>query len=98
MIAVEMRNQNEIDIGARDTMPLQRRQRRCAAIDQEIDALAGDMKAGVEPAARTQCVAATDKSQLHRLLPLGRCYRPRGAPNIRDTSQIGITITAPSRK
>ena len=25
-------------------------------------------------------------------------YRPRGAPNIRDSSQIGITITAPSRK
>jgi hypothetical protein len=25
-------------------------------------------------------------------------YRPRGAPNIRDISQIGITITAPSRK
>jgi hypothetical protein len=25
-------------------------------------------------------------------------YRPRGAPNIRDNSQTGITITAPSRK
>jgi hypothetical protein len=25
-------------------------------------------------------------------------YRPRGAPNIRDNSQIGMTITAPSRK
>jgi hypothetical protein len=25
-------------------------------------------------------------------------YRPRGAPNIRDSSQIGTTITAPSRK
>ena len=25
-------------------------------------------------------------------------YRPRGAPNIRDISQIGTTITAPSRK
>jgi hypothetical protein len=25
-------------------------------------------------------------------------YRPRGAPNIRDSSQTGITITAPSRK
>jgi hypothetical protein len=24
--------------------------------------------------------------------------RPRGAPNIREISQIGITITAPSRK
>ena len=25
-------------------------------------------------------------------------YRPRGLPNSRDSSQIGITITAPSRK
>ena len=25
-------------------------------------------------------------------------YRPRGVPNSRDSSQIGITITAPSRK
>ena len=25
-------------------------------------------------------------------------YRPRGAPNIRDNSQTGITMTAPSRK
>jgi hypothetical protein len=25
-------------------------------------------------------------------------YRPRGAPNIRDSSQIGMTMTAPSRK
>jgi hypothetical protein len=25
-------------------------------------------------------------------------YRPRGVPNIRDSNQTGITITAPSRK
>ena len=25
-------------------------------------------------------------------------YRPRGAPSRRDSNQIGITITAPSRK
>jgi hypothetical protein len=25
-------------------------------------------------------------------------YRPRGAPNTRESSQIGITMTAPSRK
>ena len=29
---------------------------------------------------------------------LAGVYRPRGAPNSRDNSQIGITITAPSRK
>ena len=27
-----------------------------------------------------------------------KTYRPRGVPNSRDSSQIGITITAPSRK
>jgi len=43
-------------------------------------------------------IAAADKSQLHRLLPPVSDYRPRGLPNSRDSSQIGITITAPSRK
>ena len=43
-------------------------------------------------------MAAADKSQLHRLLPPVSDYRPRGLPNSRDSSQIGITITAPSRK
>ena len=33
---------------------------------------------------------------MHRLLRGD--YRPRGLPNSRDSSQIGITITAPSRK
>jgi hypothetical protein len=37
MIAVEMRDQNEIDILARDAEPLQGQQRRGAAVDQEID-------------------------------------------------------------
>src|ERR1700730_7695226 len=69
MIAMEMRDQNKVDIVARDGKPLQRRQRRRAAIDQEIDALSGDMKAGVEPAAGAECVAAADKSQLHRSNP-----------------------------
>ncbi len=40
MIAVKMRDQNEVDIVARDTLLLQRRQRRGAAIDQEIDVFA----------------------------------------------------------
>jgi hypothetical protein len=64
-----MRNQNKVDIVPRDGKPLQRRQRRRAAIDQEIDALAGDMKAGVIPAAGTESIAAADKSQLHRSDP-----------------------------
>ncbi len=98
MIAVEMRDQDQVDFVARDAEPLQRRQRRGAAIDQEIDARAGDVKAGVGPAAGAERVAAADKSQLHRRLPPARNYRPRGVPNSRDSSQIGITITAPSRK
>jgi hypothetical protein len=69
MIAMKMRDQNEIDLVARDTEPLQRRQRGGAAIDQEIDVAAGDVKAGVISAARTQRVAAADKSQLHRSIP-----------------------------
>src|SRR6266566_8242149 len=58
MVTVEMRDQDEVDILARDIEPLQGRQRRRAAIDQEIDAAAGDMKAGVETAAGTERVAA----------------------------------------
>src|SRR3981189_1718231 len=68
MIAVEMRDQDEVDSIASDGQPLQRRQRGCAAIDQEIDALAGNMKAGVEPATRAESVAAADKLQLHWLI------------------------------
>src|ERR1700740_2707359 len=66
MVAVKMRDQNEVDIVARDTLPLQCRQRRCAAIDQEIDARAGNVKTGVGPAAGAESVAAADKLQLHR--------------------------------
>ena len=36
-----------------------------AAIDQEIDGVACDMKAGVLPAAGAERVATADKSQLH---------------------------------
>jgi hypothetical protein len=39
-------------------------------------------------------VARENRFPLFRIM----LYRPRGAPNIRDSSQIGITITAPSRK
>ena len=66
MIAVEMRDQDEVDVVARDAEPLQCRQRGCAAIDQEIGAFAGDMKAGIVPSAGSERVAAADKLQLHR--------------------------------
>jgi hypothetical protein len=72
MIAVKMCDQDEVDIVARNTQPLQRRQRRRAAIDQEIDAVAGDVKTGVGPAAGAEGVAAADKPQLH-----GSLLQPR---------------------
>src|SRR5260370_5118899 len=79
MIAVEMRDQDEVDRIARDGEPLQRRQRGCAAIDQEIDVLAGDMEAGVEPATGTERIAAADKLQLHRtILPIQPEHGLRG--------------------
>ncbi|GCC48661.1 hypothetical protein chiPu_0032789, partial [Chiloscyllium punctatum] len=64
MVAVEMRDQDQVDRVAVDLEPLQRRQRGGAAIDQEIDALAADVEAGVEAAAGAERIAAADKSQL----------------------------------
>jgi hypothetical protein len=43
------------------------------------------------------CAFVTLRVEFKRMKPAGY-YRPRGAPNIRDSSQTGITITAPSRK
>ncbi|MGY3295093.1 hypothetical protein ACVW0I_000854 [Bradyrhizobium sp. LM6.11] len=68
MVAVEMRDQDEIDIVAVDLESLQRRQSRRAAIDQEVDLAPRDVEAGVEPAAGSEGVAAADKAQLHRPL------------------------------
>ena len=79
VIAVEMRDQDEVDRIGRDGEPLQRRQRGCAAIDQEIDVLAGDMEAGVEPATGAERIAAADKLQLHRtILPIQPEHGLRG--------------------
>jgi hypothetical protein len=36
--------------------------------------------------------------EVNAMLPARDLYRRRGVPNIRVNSQIGITITAPSRK
>src|SRR5687768_16687027 len=58
MVAVEMRDQYQVDAVADDTEPLQRQQRRGAAIDQEIDAGAGDMETGVGAATGAERVAA----------------------------------------
>jgi hypothetical protein len=66
MIAVEMRNQDQLDVVALDLEPLHCRQRRGAAVDQQIGALSGEMKAGVVAAARAERVTAADEPQLHR--------------------------------
>jgi hypothetical protein len=68
MIAVKMRDQDEIDLVAHDTQPLQGRQRGGAAVDQEIGALACGMKAGVVSSAGTERIAAADKSHVHGLI------------------------------
>ncbi len=65
MIAVEMRDQDDVDVLARNAEALQRDQRRRAAVDQEIGALARDVKAGVEAPAGAQRIAAADELQLH---------------------------------
>ncbi|MGY3272706.1 hypothetical protein ACVJ5M_000303 [Bradyrhizobium sp. S3.7.6] len=62
MVAVEMRDENEVDLVAVDLESLQRRQGRRAAIDQEVGRAPRDVEAGVEPAARAEGVAAADKA------------------------------------
>src|SRR6478735_7803512 len=80
MVAMEMRDQDQVDVVAHDAEAFQRGQRRRAAIDQEIDAVTRDVEAGVEPAAGTERVAAADKSQLHRPQPYELDLSPaRGA-------------------
>ena len=49
------------------------------------------------PAMAKTCAVVTLDKEVNELRPRA-LYLPRGAPNIRDISQIGITITAPSRK
>jgi len=49
------------------------------------------------PAMAKTCAVATLDTEVNET-GLRAIYRPRGAPNIRDNSQTGITITAPSRK
>jgi len=50
------------------------------------------------PAMAKTCAVVTLDVRLKWDLACARSYRPRGAPNNRINSQIGITITAPSRK
>ena len=50
------------------------------------------------PAMAKTCAVVTLDGRSQRTRLLRDLYRPRGAPNSRDSSQTGITITAPSRK
>jgi hypothetical protein len=50
------------------------------------------------PAMAKTCAVVTLASELNECGLSADLYRPRGAPNSRDNSQTGITITAPSRK
>ena len=49
------------------------------------------------PAMANTCADVTLDGEVNEA-GLRAVYRPRGAPNNREISQIGITITAPSRK
>ena len=65
VIAMEMGDQDDVDVITGDAEPLERDQGGGAAIDQKIRAFAGDVKAGVETPARAERVAATDELDLH---------------------------------
>src|SRR5581483_7956165 len=91
VIAVEMRDQDEIDRVALDAEAFQCRQRRGAAIDQKVDGSARDVKAGVLPAAGTERVAATDELQLHRPCP---CRRP----SVRAARRTPATAARPGSR
>jgi hypothetical protein len=88
-------------------LPLERRQRRRTAIDQETDRCAGDMKAGVGPAAGAERIATANKLQLHRSDPpptspvvsgpLTRplnCIYPQG-PNFKS---LGLLKSLPNKR
>jgi hypothetical protein len=49
------------------------------------------------PAMAKTCAEVTREGRLNARRPAGP-YLPRGALKIRDSTQIGITMTAPSRK
>src|SRR5262249_35660112 len=61
MVGVEMREQDEIDAGAVDREPLQRDQRRGAAVNQKGGSFGGHMEARIEAPARPERVSGTDE-------------------------------------
>src|SRR5262249_41296266 len=102
MIAVEMRDQGEIDWLSRNAEGFQRRQRCGAAIDQEIDRGARDVKASGVAAAGADRTAAADELQLHRLpgppllFVITACQRSASAarPGSRSRRRAGSSATA----
>ncbi len=50
------------------------------------------------PAIAKTCAVVTLATGINERYLCANPYRPRGALNMRDNSQTGITITAPSRK
>jgi hypothetical protein len=66
MVGVKMGDENGGNGIAVDRQLVHADQRGGAAVDQCIDVLADEMKAGVEPPAGAECVAAADNLQVHR--------------------------------
>jgi hypothetical protein len=63
VIGMEMGDHDQADGVALDPQLLQRHQRRSAAVDQQVGPFTGKVKAGVEPAARPEGIAAPDELQ-----------------------------------
>src|SRR5262249_17229884 len=65
MVGMKMRDQDRVDVVAVDREPVHANERSSAAIDQRVDVSPDKVKTSIEPSARAERVAASDKLQLH---------------------------------
>ena len=72
VIAVKVREEDDVDLVAVDRELVHRNERGGAAIDQGVDAASDEMEAGIELPARAEGIAAADELQMHGLSP-GSC-------------------------
>ena len=89
MVAMQMADHDGIDRGEIDRRLFQRDQARGAAIDQETTACAGHQKAGIEPPAAAEGVAAANEAKLHEGKDRGRLDLIGGNDFIRHLRESG---------
>src|SRR5262249_25421544 len=65
MVAVQMRQDNAIDVAVLDAARVQRHRSRCAAVDQERRLDGFQHEARVETTARAESIAASDDGYAH---------------------------------